>query len=227
MQTPDLSRRPLAVALVASPLLALAAEAVSPPLKAAAAEQLRVIAAQPDRWFAYTLLLTLSIVLLVPATLAVMRVVRASSPRLAFVGGVLLGYGAIIGTGDSMSQLVTWQMASPAADPGQMAALQDRFDNAGGAALFFGPGGLAFLVGTVALAVALVRCPSVGRWVGIAFAVGNLGQLAGFTVSSVWVIAVGAAVELIALVPVARSLWREDTEALHDGPSRQEFVPAI
>jgi hypothetical protein len=55
-----------------------------------------------------------------------------------------------------------------------MAALMDRFEQAPGAVVVFGPGGLAYVVGTVLLTVALLRSHSVAAWVAVAFGAGLL-----------------------------------------------------
>jgi hypothetical protein len=221
-------RRPLAVALVAAPVLWLAAEAVSPALKSNSAAQLSVIAQHPDRWFGYTALLTLGTILFVPAILGIMRLTRAGMPRLTLVGGVLLGYGATIAVGDAMAQLTTSQMVSGHADRAQMAALLDRVDNAAGASLFFAPGGLAFLAGSILLTVALVRTRAVPVWVSVAFLLGVVVQLVGFTSSSVAVIAASAVISLVAMVMLARRLWTGwPVERPAAAAGEREFVSAI
>jgi len=220
-------RRPLAIALVAAPLLWLAAELISPALKGDSGAQLAVIAQHADRWFGYTALLTLGTILFVPAILGIMRLTRRGMPRLTLVGGALLGYGTIIAVGDAMSQLTTWQMVTGGANRAQMAALLDRVDNAGGASLFFGPGGLAFLVGSILLTVALIRTRVVPLWVSAGFLLGIVVQLVGFTSNSVAIIAASAVISLIAMVMLARRLW-VGTAVEEPAASRDRaFVPAI
>lgn len=227
MSRSDLTRRPLAAALVAAPLAWLAAELVSPALKSKAAAQLDVIAANSGRWYAYTLLLTLGTILFVPAILAIMKITRAGAPKLSAIGGVLLGYGTIIAVGDAMSQLMVWQMVTPGTDRGQMAALMDRFDNAGGAQLFFGPGGLAFAVGTILLTIALIRTRAVPVWASVTFLVGILAQLAGFTNSSVGLIAASSVVLLVAMTAMAARLWTGQRATAAADSAQRDFVPAI
>jgi hypothetical protein len=219
--------RLLAVALVAAPALWLAAEAVSPALKSNSAAQLAVIAQQPGRWFGYTALLTLGTILFVPAVLGIMRLTRTRTPRLTLIGGALLGYGTIIAVGDAMSQLTTWQMVTGHADRTQMAALLDRNANAGGASLFFAPGGLAFLVGSILLTVALVRTRVVPVWVSLAFVLGIVVQLVGFTSNSVAILAASAALCLVATVMLARRLWAETHREQAAATEDRAFVPAI
>lgn len=227
MSSTDPARRPLAVALVAAPLLWVAAELVSPALKSDAADQLAAISGHSDRWYAYTALLVLGTIVFVPAVLGLMRLSRAESPRLTVVGGVVLGFGTVIAVGDAMSQFMTWQMVVPAADRGQMAALLDRFDNAGGAQLFFGPGGLAFAVGSVLLTVALVRTRAIPVWASVAFLVGMVGQLAGFIGASIPVITIGNVVLLLGLSAAAARLWRSNDASVVTVAGERTFVPAI
>lgn len=228
MAAPDISRRPLAVALVAAPLLWLAAEAFSPALKTESAAQLAEIARHSNGWYGYTALLVLGTIVFVPAILGIMRLTRTATSKLTLVGGIVLGFGTLISLGDAMSQIVIWQMAVPGADRGQMAALLDRFDNASGAQLFFGPGGLAFVAGTVLLTIALFRSRAVPRWAAVAFLVGMVAQIIGFTSASVAVIAVGNLVLLIGMSVFAARLWQVEDETVAVGqPQERAFVPAI
>jgi hypothetical protein len=209
-------------------LLWLAAAAVSPALKSSSSAQLAVIAQHADRWFGYTALLTLGSILFVPAILGIMRLTRAGMPRLTLAGGALLGYGAIIAVGDTMSQLTTWQMVTGHADRVQMAALLDRTSNANGSSLFFAPGGLAFVVGSILLTLALVRTRVVPVWISVAFLLGIVLQLVGFSASSGAIIAVSAFISLLAMAALARRLWagspKKQTEP---ATGERAFVPAI
>jgi hypothetical protein len=222
------SRRALAAAMVASPLLWLLAEAVSPSLRSDSAAQLAVIAQHPNRWFAYTALLTLGTILFVPAIIGIRQLTRAGMPRLSLAGCALLGYGTIIAVGDVMSQLSTWQMVSGHADRSQMAALLDRVDNAGGSSLFFGPGGLAFLVGSVLLTIALIRARVVPVWVSLAFEAGIVLQLVGLSASSVAVVAVSAVISLVSMTFLGRRLWSPAAaEPITGAVEERQFTSAI
>src|SRR5438094_904758 len=117
--------------LVLAPLFAVASSLVAPPLKSDAREQLAAIAAHPDRWYWFTLLLLIGSILFVPALLWIAGLVRSRAPRLGEVGGALAVLGAIVAVGDVMTQFVSWQMVSGHADLAQMAAALDRFENAG------------------------------------------------------------------------------------------------
>ena len=142
----------LALALLATPLLWLVAELVSPELHTDAAGQLTEISRHPDRWFLYTVLLTAGLGTCIAAAVGLGRL---AGGRLGRTGSLLLSASLVIAIGDAMSQLVFWQMVEPGADRAQMVALMTRFDEAPGNAAVFGIGGLAYLVGTVLLTIAL------------------------------------------------------------------------
>src|SRR5689334_7675865 len=82
---PGLPRRVAAGTLVLAPALALASAFVAPALHGDEGEQLAVIAAHPDRWYWYTLLLLAGSVLLVPAVFAVAALVATRMPRLGAI----------------------------------------------------------------------------------------------------------------------------------------------
>ncbi|HEV7147005.1 MAG TPA: hypothetical protein VGN48_08415 [Pedococcus sp.] len=194
-----------ASALFAAPLLWLAAEAVSPKLAADPSEQLAIIGRNPERWYAYTLLLILGTMAFVPAVLALMRL-AAGSPRLAAIGGTVLGLGTLVAVGDAMSQLMVWQMVGQGADRRQMVALIDRFDNASGSAVVFAVGGLGFLLGAILLSIGLVRTRRTPAWATLLFAVGIVVQLVGFTASSVAIVLVSSVILLAGMSRQAMSV---------------------
>jgi hypothetical protein len=203
--TPRPGQPALASALIGTPLLWLAAEAVSPKLAADPSQQLAIIGRHPDRWYVYTLLLILGTMTFIPAVLALVRL-AAGSPRLAAIGGTVLGLGTLVAIGDATSQLMIWQMVGHGADQHQMAALIDRFDNAGGSSVVFGVGGLGFLAGTILLTIALVRTRHTPAWATALFAVGIVLQLVGFTTNSVAVIMISSVILLAAMSRQAMSL---------------------
>lgn len=182
------------MAVVATPLLWLGAEAVSPALKSSSAGQLAVVAAHPDRWYWYTVLLIAGTITLVPAAIGIASLATSRAPRLATVGAALLGFSGLVAVGDAATQLVTWQMVGAGADRAQMAALLDRYDNSTAASLFYLPGGLAFLVGAALLSLALWRTRVAPRWVAASLGIGLVVNLFGFMSSSIPVIALGAGI---------------------------------
>ncbi|HTQ93161.1 MAG TPA: hypothetical protein VMK84_27080, partial [Streptosporangiaceae bacterium] len=129
----QLPRAAAAASLIAAPLLGLAAACAWPPLRSGERAQIAAISAQPDRWYIFSLFILLSSIMLVPAVLALMRLLGHSRPVWALIAGSLAGLGILIGIGDSATQLVFWQMGSPGASISQMAALATRYNSAPGA----------------------------------------------------------------------------------------------
>jgi hypothetical protein len=207
--------RPLALAVIATPLLWLAAEALSPPLKSDSAAQLAAVAAHPDRRYWYTVLLIAGTITLVPAAVGIARLAAARAPKPAALGAALVGFSGIVAVGDATSQLVTWQMVHAGAGRAQMAALLDRYDNSTAASIFFIPGGLALLAGAALLGVALWRSHAAPRWAAVTLAAGLAGNLIGFMAASVAVIALGAALMTPASLLLGRHLFGRSASPLH------------
>jgi hypothetical protein len=170
--------------LVLAPAFAVASSAIAPPFKSDTREQVAVIAAHPDRWYWFTLLLLVGSILLVPALLWIAELVRARSSRLADIGGALAVLGAVIAVGDVMTQFVSWQMVSGHADLTQMAAALDRFDNAAGASLVFSVGGLSILIGCVLLSIGLIRNQLAPAWAAAGLTLAVLANVVAFSASS-------------------------------------------
>jgi hypothetical protein len=206
MTTPR-NHSPVVVAsLVLAPLFSLASALVAPALKTDEGAQLAVIAAHPDRWYWFTILLLAGGLLLVPALLGIAIVVRERSPRLGEIGGWLAILGALIAIGDVMSQLTLWQMVTPGADRAQMTALLVRTDDAAGVANVYTVGGLAILIGTVLLTIGLIRSRVVPAWAALALTAAVVVNLVGFTVASDAIVGISWVILLAAMLPVARVL---------------------
>jgi hypothetical protein len=185
--------------LVLAPLFALASALVAPPLKSDAREQIAVIAAHPERWYWFTLLLLVGSILLVPALLWIIGLVRTRAPRLADVGGALALLGAVIAVGDVMTQFLSWQMVKGDADPAQMAALLDRFQNAGGVAIVFSVGGLSVLIGCVLLTIGIIRHHLAPTWAALGFSLAVVVNIVGFTSASNAVVAASWGLLLVSM----------------------------
>ena len=184
MPRSQLPRAAAAASLVTAPLLGLVAACAWPPLRGRAA-QVAAISAEPGRWYIFSLFLLLSTILLVPAVLALMRLLGRSRPAWALIAGCAAQLGILIGVGDAATNLMVWQMGSRGASLSQMAALATRYNAAPGAALIFMIGGLATLGGTLALSAGLWRAHAVPAWTAIAVAVAMIANIVGLSASSV------------------------------------------
>jgi hypothetical protein len=197
--SPSGTDRWLGAALILSPLFGLAASVVAPALHSDVAPQMATIADHPDRWYWYSMLLAANLILMVPAVLGLRVLLRETSPRLSAVGTTLAGLGAVVGLCNIPLQLAYREMATSGAGASVVNPLADRIENSSGAAALFAPGGLAFVVGTVVLTIALVRSRVVAPlWVTAAYVLGAVGQLVGFSAASVVTITVSFALSLVA-----------------------------
>jgi hypothetical protein len=199
-----LPRTTVAMSLVLAPLFSLVSALVSPALKSDEGLQLDVIAQHADRWYWFTLLLLVGSILLVPALLGIAALVAERAPRLGYLGGGLAALGALIAIGDVMSQFMSWQMVVNGADHAQMAALLERFDNAGGVSTVFSVGGLAILIGTVLITVGLIRGRVAPAWAAIGLTVAAVVNVAGFSAASSPIVALSWALLLFAMGAIAR-----------------------
>jgi hypothetical protein len=208
------SSRGLAVALIAAPVVWVLTELISPAMKSSPKQQLEIIAGDPGRWALTMALVVIGTALWVPASLAILRVARASSPKLATIGACLSIYGAIIAVGDGMNQLNASRMVGSGVDQVQMVALMERLDSSPVLGFFYMTSGLSFLVGSILLGIALYRTADVPRWAGPLLGVSLAANLFSWSAGNVLAIGVTAALALVAVVPVALSLTREPAPSL-------------
>ncbi len=145
------------LSMIFAPLLWLASSALGPPHRVSRhlADPLPHIAADPDRFLAFTLVGMLSLALLVPAVLGVAHVLRERRPILALSGAALVLVGTLSSAVVHGIQLVQHQMIDAAADREQMVALLQRVE--GGIALKVIFAGLlvGLFLGWVILSIAL------------------------------------------------------------------------
>src|SRR3954453_21757755 len=203
MTADRLTRSVFALSLTLVPLLCLVAAVALPGLQATRTAEVAAIAAHPDRFYAYALAILLSSYLSVPAFFGVMAVLWERAPLWTVLAGGLTQIGLLIAIGDAGTELMYWQMGTPGADPGEMAALAGRYDNAAGASVLYSVGGLAILVGTLLIAVATWRTRVVPRWSAVALVAGTVANVAGFTMASQAVLAGSYVLLLAAFVPFA------------------------
>jgi hypothetical protein len=197
------ARRATGLAMILAPIVWLASAIVAPPFESHGGAQLAVIARHPDRWYAFALLTLVGTMLFVPAVIGVMGMLRERAPLAAYVGGTLTMLGTLVAIADSTEQLVIWQMGAPQADHGQMTALMTRLDNAAGLELIFTIGGLAVLVGTVVLAIGLVRAQVARAWVAACLPIAMIVNIVGFGATSRSLVAASCVILLAAFLPLA------------------------
>ncbi len=160
-------------------------------------------------------------ILLVPAVLGVMRLVRARAARLGLVGGVLTALGyicyfALVFQG-SGTQVAMVDVGGPRAH--DVDVLQQFMDQP--MTLWVGPVFvLGNLVGTFLLGLALLRARTAGRLAGYALMVWPVLHVLSF---SPWVEVVAAVAQAIALALAAAALLRR-SEAAPSAPQPYELL---
>lgn len=199
----SLPRLAIGWSLVLGPLAYLVSSIASPPLHGTDAASLAEIARHPDRFYVYALLLTIGTMLFVPALVGLMQLLRDGAPWLASLGGGLAGLGILVALGDSMTELMFWQMGSPAADRAQMVALAHRYGTATGSSLIFAIGGIAIILGFVLVGVGLWRARVVPAWAALCVPAGVIVNIVGFSAHSVPILVASSIVLLAGFGRVA------------------------
>lgn len=209
--------------MMAAPLFLLVGMVIHPERKTDEAEQLAVVAANLDEWFVSHLLVLFSIVLVVPAILGLMHMLREREVAWGHVGGglAMIGVLALIGV-VSIDGLVLWQMAATG-ETATMTALYTSFTDTAGIFIPLYLLSLAFAVGVLILAMGLYRARAVQWWMPAFFAIGAVVlAIAGPTASGLLAI-VGSAFLLVGLGSVGRMVLAESDEDWMHTPERPDF----
>jgi len=193
----DLRRRLTGLSMIASAGLSLATAVILPANHSDLGAQVAGVAAHPDRFLAANLLALASLVLLVPALLGLVHVLRERAPRLALAGGALALAGVMPVAVQIALGLVEWQMVKRGAERAQMVALLHRIEFSAGFVPILLAAALPAL-GLCFLAAGLWRSRSAPRWVAALLALGAVALDLGFEIPSLSVRILAAALSLVA-----------------------------
>jgi hypothetical protein len=172
-----------------------------------------------DKWFTFAAMI--GCLLLVPAVLGAMRLVRVKAARLGLVGGVLMIAGYICYFAMLFQGYATIALAQHgAASPGNVAVQETMMDQG-----FFYVVAVTFvvgnLVGTFLLGLAVFRAHVVPRWAATLVLVWPAAHILG----GPWGEVIGAAVEAVGFAVVGLRLLR-----VHDRtpatPAGRAWTPA-
>lgn len=199
-------RQAIAMALVAAPLLLLAANVVHPSHGLDAESWLSSAAAGRARFYAGHLLFLAASAALILAMLGLVYLLRESRNALSWIGGGLTALGALGLTGFVSLDLVVWQMAGLSADRPEMLALLEKITAS--ATIFDVFYGLAagLVAGPALVVLALYRAGAVPAWTSVLIAAGLAVALAAVTIQPIAI--AGSLAALAGLASVARSLLR-------------------
>jgi hypothetical protein len=212
--------------MMLAPIVLLAGMVIHPERKTDEAAQLAVVADNLDAWFIAHLLVAVSLLLVVPAVLGLMHMLREREVALAHVGGGLALAGILAVTGlVAIDGFVGWQMGAAGADRAEMTALLERVNETAGVFIPFYLMSFAFALGIVVLAFGLYRARAVQWWMAAFLAIAAvLLAIAGPTASDVLSI-VGAAFLVVGLGSIGRLVLTESDEDWEHTPEYKGFKP--
>lgn len=214
------------VCMILAPVMFLAASIVAPSSHNDAASILRATGAHADRFYISTLLIVAGAMLLLPAVLGLMHMLRERRVAYGHVGGSLALIGNLVLMLLAGVQLMQWQMVRGGADRAEMVSLYHRFTHTAGSEVFLFLA-LALTIGLVVLALGLGRARVVHWSAAAALAVGAIVLQVAFFVgnTTAWYV-VAAAILLVALSTIGRMVLLETDEEWEHTPEFRGFRPA-
>jgi hypothetical protein len=213
--------------MIVAPTLFLASAILAPSSDNNAGAILGAVADHPDRFYISTLFGIAGSVLLVPALLGLVHMLREKQVALSHAGGALALLGSLMFMLFWGASLMEWQMVRGGADLGQMTALLDRFMHTTGSEVFFFFS-LAFTVGMVVLAAGLYRAHAVPWSIAGALGAGAVVLQVAFFVgnTSAWFI-VATAILFVGFATTGRMVLTETDEEWEHTPESRGFRPAV
>lgn len=213
--------------MIVAPILLLVSAILAPSSDNDAGAILGAIGADPDRFYAATVVGIAGSVLLVPALLGLMHMLREREVALGHVGGGLALLGSVVFMLFWGVSLMEWQMVREGADSAQMTALLDRWMHTTGTEVFF-YFGLAFTIGLVVLALGLMRARFVHWSTALALVAGAVVLQVAFLVgneAAYYIVA--TAILVVGLGSIGRTVLTEPVEDWEHTPEhRGGFRPA-
>src|SRR5207302_9962594 len=115
-----------------APLCLLAGSIVEPAPARHEATMIANAAAAPDRFYIATLLFGVGVVLLLPALLGLMHMLRERETALGHLGGAMALFGFVCAAANTGLGFVIWRMTQSGTDRAQMVSLLHGIDHATG-----------------------------------------------------------------------------------------------
>lgn len=212
-------RRIVGLSMIASATLSLATAVILPANRSDLGDQVASVAAHPDRFVAATLVALLSLILLVPALLGLVHMLRDRAPRLALVGGGLGLAGVMPVAVQIALGLVEWQMVTAGAERTQMVALLNRIEFSAGFVPILFAAALPAL-GLCVLGAGLWRTRLTPRWIAVLLGAGAVALDLGFELPSLGVRILAAALSLLAFAYLGRTVRGWSAEEWRAAPER-------
>ena len=210
--------------MVLAPLVLLGAEIVHPEEKTNAGDQLAVVANNLDQWYVAHLMAAIAVVLMVPAVLGLMHMLREREVVYGHVGGALAMLGLLAIAGIVAMELVLWQMGTIGANA-QMTDLANRLTDTTGIVVPFFVVAFGFMLGLICLAIGLYRARAVQSWMSLFLIVAAVGFGIEFSAASNVFGIVGASFLLVGLGSIGRMVLTETDEDWEHTPEYKGFRP--
>jgi hypothetical protein len=211
--------------MLLAPLVMLVAAVVSPELETKAGAQLATAADHLDRFYISNLLAMVALILLVPAVLGLMHMMRERRSAYGAVGGGLTVLGTLASLTGVGVGFVIWQMAKDGVQPADVSALHGVL-NAAGAVIPVYALGLVMAIGAAILGAGLYLSRVVDWWMALFFAGGIVCINVAFLAGTLALLIVGAALTLVGLGSMGLMVLRESDADWEHTPDYHGMRPA-
>jgi hypothetical protein len=211
--------------MVVAPLLFLVAFVVSPRLETDAGKQLSVATGHADRFYLANLLATIGLMLVVPAVLGVMHMLRERRPAYSGLGGALTLIGVFASLVGQGVAFVIWQMAHHGGASLSNTAVIHGVLHDGGTVIPIYVLGFVGALGVVVLAAGLYLARVVDWWMALFFAAGVVCINVAFPAGALWLAIVGSALMLVGLGSMGLMVLRESDADWEHTPDYRGMRP--
>jgi hypothetical protein len=210
--------------MVVAPIVLLVAMVIHPASDTDEATQVATIADNLDVWYTAHLLALVSIVLMVPALLGLMHMLRERQVTLGHVGGGLAMLGLLAFVGIVAMELVMWKLVGDG-DTASAVSLLKGLNESAGILIPFALLSFGFSIGMALLSVGLYRARVVQSWMAVCVGTGAIVFGFGIATAMNWLTIVAAAILVVGLGAVGRMVLRETDEAWEHTPEYEGFRP--
>ena len=191
-----------ALALLATPIVVIAAVLIQPTLSGDASTQVTALTSHHQAMITGMTLSIIALILLIAGTLWLALALAPRAPRLAIAGGVLGVFGALVILFENSVAAAAPAIASGLGHA-QATAMLERVHS--GAIAAVEPLALLGDIGIALLGIAALKAGA-PRWAAAAIAVGALGEGAGFATSTKALVITSFAILFAGLLPAVRTL---------------------
>ena len=211
--------------MLLAPLLFLVAFVVSPELETKAGAALSTAADNVDRFYVSNLLATIGLMLVVPAVLGLMHMLRERRPAYSGLGGALTLIGVFASMVGQGVAFVMWEMARHGADSAANTSVIHAVTHDTGTVLPIYILGYVAAIGVVVLGAGLYLARVVDWWMALFFAVGVVCINIAFPAGLLALAIVGSALMLVGLGSMGLMVVRESDADWEHTPDYRGMRP--